>query len=74
MRKHQTTFSEIVKGRCDFAGIKDQKTLAKKTGMSEKTITRHLRDGDWSRDQLHELHRFLHFEPEDMLVYLEEGR
>lgn len=73
MRKHQATFSDIVRSRCDLAGIRDQKTLAKKTGICEKTIQRNLQTGRWSREHLHALHRFLHFEWEDMLVYL-EGR
>lgn len=74
MRKHQATFSDIVQGRCRFAGIKDQKTLAKKTGICEKTLSRHMADGAWSREQIQQMHRFLHFTPEDMVVFLEERR
>lgn len=73
MKKHKVTFSDVVQGRCGYAGIKDQKTLAKKTGMDEDTITRHMKDGRWKREQIQQLHRFLHFTPEDMAIYF-EGR
>lgn len=73
MKKHQMTFGDTVQGRCKFAGIKDAKTLAKKIGVNERTISRHLQDGAWSREQVQEMHRFLHFTAEDMAIYF-EGR
>lgn len=74
MRKHTVTFGDIVKSRYALAGIKDQKSLAKKTGISEKTLTRHIADGAWSREQVQQMHRYLHFTPEDMEIYFDAER
>lgn len=71
MKKHEKTFEDVVRSRCNLAGIREIKTLAKKTGMNTDTISAHLKDGRWKREQLKEMHRFLHFEAEDMMVFLE---
>lgn len=73
MKKHEVAFADIVLSRCDLAGIREIKILAKKTGIDPDTISAHLKDGRWKREQLQQMHRFLHFEAEDMLVFL-EGR
>lgn len=73
MRTHAPTFSDVVKSKTALAGINGQKALAKKTGIDEDTISRHMKDGRWKREQLTELHRYLHFSPEDMAIYF-EGR
>lgn len=71
MKKHEKTFTDVVLARCDLAGIREIKTLSQKTGLSTDIISAHLKDGRWSREQMHELHRFLHFEVEDMEIFLD---
>ena len=70
MRKHETTFGETVKARCLLAGMTVAQ-LSVKTGISKTTFTRRFQDGSWSRRELQQMDRFLHFTPEDLQIFLE---
>ena len=72
MRKHTATFSDTIKARCAFAGI-TLDGLQKKTGIPRMTMFRRLEDGNWTREQMQQMNRFLHFEEADMKTFL-EGR
>lgn len=50
MRKHEPTFSEIIKGRCSFAGI-NLGDLEKKAGIPHTTMWKRMKDGEWTRDR-----------------------
>ena len=51
MRKHEPTFSEIIKGRCSFAGI-NLGDLEKKAGIPHTTMWKRMKDGEWTRGQI----------------------
>lgn len=72
MRKHQTTMKDVIRMACYRNGM-TQEVMCRKTGISNATATRHMGDGKWSREQIKEMHRFLHFTPEEMQIYF-EGR
>lgn len=72
MKRHVPMFSEVIRGRCSFAGI-NQTILEKKAGISHTTMSRRMTDGNWTRDQLKSMNRYLHFTDEDMRTFL-EGR
>lgn len=72
MRKHEATFSDIIKGRCLFAGM-NVDDLEKKTGIPHTTMYRRMKDGNWSREQVKNMNRFLHFKEADMKAFLERG-
>ena len=72
MRKHEPTFSEIIKGRCSFAGI-NLGDLEKKAGIPHTTMWKRMNDGEWTRGQIKQMHRFMHFTEADMKVFI-EGR
>lgn len=74
MRKHETTFNEAVLARCIENGMdREFHDLARKTGICQRTFKNHMKDGKWTREQVQEMHRYLHFRPEQMLIYF-EGR
>lgn len=70
MRKHETTFAETVKSRCLLNGMTVIQ-LSAKTGISRATFTRRFVDGNWNREQLQQMDRFLHFTPDDLQIFLE---
>lgn len=72
MKKHETTMKDVIRMRCYQNGL-TLGALSKKTGIGTATITRHMADGNWSREQVQEMHRYLHFTPEDTAIYF-EGR
>ena len=72
MRKHNPIFSDVIKARCAFAGITLDR-LQEKTGIPRATMFRRLEDGNWTREQMQQMNRFLHFEEADMKTFL-EGR
>lgn len=72
MRKHEATFSDIIKGRCSIAGM-NLDELEKKTGIPHATMYRRMKDGNWTREQVKSMNRFLHFEEADMKAFLERG-
>lgn len=70
MRTHDTTFSDVIKGRASFAGLK-LCDVEKKAGIPHSTMWRRMEDGEWTRTQVRQMHRFLHFTPEDLQIFLE---
>lgn len=73
MRIHKTTLSEAIQAASKRNGM-TLEVLCKKSGISTSTMTRHLKDSRWDRRQMQELHRYLHFTPEEMAMFFEEGR
>ena len=47
--------------------------LEKKAGIPHTTMWKRMKDGEWTRGQIKQMHRFLHFTEADMKVFV-EGR
>lgn len=70
MRKHETTFSEVVQMRAIENGM-NLKNLEKKTGIPHSTFSRRMKYSDWRRQEMQLLNRFIHFKENDLLIFLE---
>lgn len=70
MRKHETTFSEVVQMRVIENGM-NLKDLEKKTGITHSTFSRRMKYSDWRRQEMQLLNRFIHFKENDLLIFLE---
>lgn len=70
MRKHETTFSDVIWMRTKENGM-NLKDVEKKTGIPHSTFSRRMKYSDWRREEVKLLHRYLHFKESDMDIFLE---
>ena len=70
--KKKKLFSNRVKSLCADQGLTISQ-LEKAASIPHTTMSRHLKDGEWSRSQIQAMHRVIRFSAEDMQIFLEGG-
>ncbi len=72
MKTHKVGFADAVRSKTDLAGLQVS-DLLRKTGIPASTYRKRMQTGSWTRKELMALHRVIHFDAEDMKIFL-EGR
>ena len=71
MRTHKATVSEIVMSCAIRAGYGTVAKLSSRTGINYRTLCNRFNKGGWSLQELHAIHRYVHFSTADMAEILE---